>query len=267
MTEQSLSYDKSTIDFTTIIGIILTIILIIVGITIDSNIRPFINLPSFIIVLAGTFLITTSCFSFKDIIRGHITIAKLAFTSYEDASISAANAVKMAIFARKNGINTLEDYSKTHNFSKFLIQGIELIADQTAPEEIEKLFTQEIIATAEQQSKIISILRKSAEVAPAMGLIGTIIGLVQMLSSLNDMSKIGPAMAIALLTTFYGTILAYVVFFPLASKLEDNAKERILVSKIYLKALLSVSKGENPRILEKQVNSMISPSKQINIIT
>jgi chemotaxis protein MotA len=109
------------------------------------------------------------------------------------------------------------------------------------------------------------MLRKAAEIAPAMGLIGTLIGLVQMLSELDNPSNIGPNMALALLTTLYGALLAFMVFTPLASKIERNSDEELLLDKIYLHSIISISIQENPRMLERKINTILPPSKRIRV--
>ncbi|HLF58773.1 MAG TPA: MotA/TolQ/ExbB proton channel family protein, partial [Alphaproteobacteria bacterium] len=117
--------------------------------------------------------------------------------------------------------------------------------------------------TSARHIKGASVLRKGAEVAPAMGLIGTLVGLVQMLGRLDDPGTIGPAMAVALLTTFYGAVLANVVLAPLASKLERNSREELLVKHIFLMAASSIARQENPRRLEMLLNSVLPPSKRV----
>ena len=102
-----------------------------------------------------------------------------------------------------------------------------------------------------------------AEFSPAMGLIGTLIGLVQMLGNLQDPANIGPSMAVALLTTFYGAVLANMVFMPLAAKLERNSSEETLISTIYMMGASSVGRQENPRRLENLINSIVSPEDRI----
>ena len=108
-------------------------------------------------------------------------------------------------------------------------------------------------------------MRKAAEVAPAMGLIGTLVGLVQMLGRLDDPTSIGPAMAVALLTTLYGAILANMLFAPLATKLERNATEEALVNQIYLTGLNSILRQENPRRLELQLNTLLPPAQRLRV--
>ncbi len=111
--------------------------------------------------------------------------------------------------------------------------------------------------------KSAGVFRKAAEVSPAMGLIGTLVGLVQMLGNLEDPSSIGPSMAVALLTTFYGAILAHMVFSPLASKLERNSDEEALVQNFYLLGAASIVRQENPRRLEMVLNALLPPASRL----
>jgi chemotaxis protein MotA len=109
------------------------------------------------------------------------------------------------------------------------------------------------------------MLRRASEIAPAMGLIGTLIGLVQMLGALDDPTKIGPFMALALLTTLYGALLAYMVLTPLASKIDRNSDEELLINKIYLLSIISIGHQENPRKLERMINSVLPPAKRVSV--
>jgi chemotaxis protein MotA len=115
----------------------------------------------------------------------------------------------------------------------------------------------------QRHHKSASVLKKAAEFAPAMGLIGTLIGLVQMLGNLDDPASIGPSMAVALLTTFYGAVLANMVFSPMASKLERNSGEEAIVNSIYVMGASSIGRQENPRRLEMLLNSVLPPAKRI----
>ncbi|MCW8835765.1 MAG: MotA/TolQ/ExbB proton channel family protein, partial [Rhodospirillales bacterium] len=133
----------------------------------------------------------------------------------------------------------------------------------TPGEEVEAIMRQDMHATIQRHSKSTNVLRKAAEFAPAMGLIGTLIGLVQMLGNLDDPSTIGPSMAVALLTTFYGAVLANMVFMPLASKLERNSGEEALVNNVFLLGATSIGRQENPRRLEMLLNSLLPPTKRV----
>jgi chemotaxis protein MotA len=119
-------------------------------------------------------------------------------------------------------------------------------------------------ATLQRHAKGAGVLRKAAEYAPAMGLIGTLIGLVQMLGNLDDPSAIGPAMAVALLTTFYGAVLANMLLSPLAAKLERNSEDEALLNLVYLTAAVSMGRQENPRRLEMLLNSILPPAKRVH---
>jgi chemotaxis protein MotA len=119
-------------------------------------------------------------------------------------------------------------------------------------------------ATIGRHQKGANIMKKAGDIAPAMGLIGTLIGLVQMLGNLDDPSSIGPSMAVALLTTFYGAVLANMVFMPLAAKLERNSGEEELLNSVYMVGAVSIGRQENPRRLEMLINSILPPSKRVS---
>jgi chemotaxis protein MotA len=130
-------------------------------------------------------------------------------------------------------------------------------------EDAEDVMRRELGAMLGRHRKSISVLRRAAEITPAMGLIGTLIGLVQMLGRLEDPSAIGPAMAVALLTTFYGAVLAHMVLNPLASKLERNSAEEALIGQLNLVAAGSIGRQENPRRLEMMLNSLMPPARRV----
>ncbi len=142
----------------------------------------------------------------------------------------------------------------------FLTKAISMVADGFPVEEVERVMRREIDEMTGRHRKSASVLRKAAEIAPAMGLIGTLIGLVQMLGNLDDPSTIGPAMAVALMTTFYGAVLANMLFAPLAAKLERNSAEEALVYNVYLLAAVSIGRKENPRRLEMLLNALLPPA-------
>jgi chemotaxis protein MotA len=143
-------------------------------------------------------------------------------------------------------------------------RGMSMAIDGTPGEEIERIMQRELQATSHRNTRTVSILRKAADISPAMGLIGTLVGLVQMLGNLEDPSTIGPSMAIALLTTFYGAILANMVFTPLASKLERNSADETLINTLYVMAAASIGRQENPRRLEMLLNTVLPPDHTVD---
>jgi len=238
----------------TLLGIVAGFGLIISAMIIGGSPWDFVNLQSVLIVLGGTIAITVVSFSVKDLMQ--IPSALWRMMSY--------TMIKIAEKARSGGVIALDQVSKTLDDEPFLQKGLELAIDGAKPEEIENILKQEIYSNATIQSKSVDLLRRSAEVAPAMGLIGTLVGLVQMLGNLSDPSTIGPAMAVALLTTFYGAILAHMVLIPLSSKAERNSHNESTLSLLYLTGVLSIGREENPRRLEMQLNAMLPQKNRIN---
>jgi chemotaxis protein MotA len=177
---------------------------------------------------------------------------------------AAQRILHLADTARRNGPLVIEDAAKKLNPSRFLSQAIMLVVDGFPAEEIQPILDTDIQATRERHVRSAGVLRRAGEVAPAMGLIGTLVGLVQMLGNLDDPASIGPAMAVALLTTFYGAILANMVFHPLANKLERNSEIEAMVNQIYMLGAASISRQENPRRLEMAINSILSPAQRVN---
>jgi chemotaxis protein MotA len=180
-----------------------------------------------------------------------------------DMQDEALKVIELADAARKNGVLSLQNYLDGREFNPYLVRAINLAIDGSDASDIERVMSQDIISMAERHRRGISIFRKSAEVAPGMGLIGTLIGLVQMLDKLEDPSSIGPAMAVALLTTLYGAILSFMFFSPLASKLERNSRDEAVIKNIYLQGAISIARVENPRNLQELLNTILPPAKRV----
>lgn len=250
-------------DIATIAGIVGAFVLIIIAMLLGGSPLAFLDAPSVLIVLGGTFAVTMSCFSLPEMFGAGKVIMK-AFFKQGQSPVDAANRVlELADMARKQGLLNIQSTIEELEGEPFLHKGLMMVVDGTPGEEVEKTMRQDIQSTASRHTKSASILRKAAEVSPAMGLIGTLVGLVQMLGNLDDPSTIGPSMAIALLTTFYGAVLANVVFSPLASKLERNSAEELQTRSVYLLGTSSISRQENPRRLETQINTVLPPAKRV----
>lgn len=247
-------------DLSTFIGILLAAALIGTAIWMGGSPKSFIDLPSVLIVLGGTFAVTTACFSFKEVYKAFGLILKTIFYHQEDPATAAHKIIQMAEEARKNGVLALQGMTGGNSL---LSRGIGMVVDGMEPDTAERILRQDIQARMERHQRGVSILRKASEISPAMGLIGTLIGLVQMLGNLDDPSSIGPAMAVALLTTLYGATLAYVVLQPLASKLERNSQEELLTEQVYMKGVACIGKRENPRRIEMLLNTILPPEKRL----
>lgn len=254
---------KTKFDIATILGLILGFSLIFIAILMGGGGTDFIDLPSIMIVLGGTFAATTICFSIEEMKQAFTATINALFRSIKNPQISATKAMQLAEIARAKGPLFLQTLNQQFSNERILYKGIELITDITATEDVARILYQEAAAIEVSQFQSAQVLQKASEFAPAMGLIGTLVGLIHMLGHLNDPAIIGPSMAVAILTTFYGAILANLVFAPLASKLLKISQDDALINKIYTITILSMSKQENPRQLETQLNSILPPDKRI----
>jgi chemotaxis protein MotA len=191
-------------------------------------------------------------------------VAQAVFRTARDPSAAAIHMLQIAEIARRQGNLAIQQYLPGLASAGMFYRGMSMAIDGTPGEEIERIMQRELQATSHRNTRTVSILRKAADISPAMGLIGTLVGLVQMLGNLEDPSTIGPSMAIALLTTFYGAILANMVFTPLASKLERNSADETLINTLYVMAAASIGRQENPRRLEMLLNTVLPPDHTID---
>lgn len=251
-------------DASTLVGMIGATSLVIGAILLGSSALIFLNVPSFLIVVGGTLCVMLASYNFKDIIRSLPTIAAVLKASRRSPAHVALEMVRLAEFLRTKNLLELQDGTlQSLQNDKMLYEALTLVVDNAPEKEIAHLMRESITATVSRANKTAAILRKGAEVSPAMGLIGTLIGLVQMLANMDDPSTIGPAMAVALLTTFYGMLMATLLFNPLAAKVERNADEENLIHRLQMTGALSISRRENPRRLEMLLNGILPPSHHI----
>ncbi len=254
---------RPAVDLATVVGLACGLGLIAIAIVVGGSPRAFVNGPSLLIVLGGTFSAVTICFSLADVVASLRLASQAVFLSVRDSRDAALHVLELADTARRFGVLRLQRSLPELARHPFLHKGVSLAVDGMSGTAVEAIMTQDLQATAARHAAGADVLRKAAEYAPAMGLIGTLIGLVQMLANLDDPSSIGPSMAVALITTLYGAILANLVFSPLAAKLDRNAAEETLVHQIYLLAAVSISRQENPRRLELLINSVLPPARRV----
>lgn len=254
---------RSALDLATVVGLLCGFALIGAAIVLGGSPASFVDLPSVLIVVGGTLAVTTVCFTPLEMARTVRVLSKTVFRSARDPADAAVQVLQIAEAARRRSVLALQEMLGSLENEPFLHKGLSLIVDGTPGDEIESILRRDMHATALRHQSSASVLRKAAEFAPAMGLIGTLIGLVQMLGNLDDPSSIGPSMAVALITTFYGAVLANMVFSPLAAKLDRNSAEETLVNSLYLMAAGSIGRQENPRRLEMLLNSVLPPAKRV----
>ncbi len=257
-------------ELSTLLGITASLCLIIAAITLgnQAQIGSYFDMPAILIVFGGTFFVTCASYTIGDVLKALSISGQTLFYTSADKRQIVANCVRLAEKSKREGILSMQKSKDLYrNMNEFFVRHLNLIIDGLGAGDAEKIMVQEILSIRDRHKKASEILRKAAEVAPSMGLIGTLIGLVQMLGNLNDPSKIGPAMAVALLTTLYGAIAAFVILTPLSQKLEKNSKDEIELLKIYGDAIIAIAKQEGPIRLEMKMNAALSPEDRVKIFS
>ncbi|WP_066172972.1 flagellar motor protein MotP [Bacillus marinisedimentorum] len=252
------------LDVLTPVGIFIGLSMLLLGIYTHSGLSQlpsFMQASSMVIVLggiAGGLLIN---FNVKEI-KLTFRIMKEAFrTNESDLGGLIKTFIKLADKARKAGLLSLESELDQIR-DPFLKKGILLAVDGADPEMIRDIMNAEIAALEERHRKGRSIIEKAGEYAPAWGMLGTIVGLILMLKNLNDPTALGPNMAIALLTTFYGSLLANLVFNPMASKLENKTGEEVFLKEIVIEGIIGIQSGQNPTFLEEKLSAFLSEEEK-----
>lgn len=245
-------------DLATIIGIIATFGLIIGSILVGGSLTNFVDVPSLMIVVGGTFGVVLMNFPFAQVLGSFkVAIHALRFRAPE---IMEQNAllVRFAESSRREGILSLE--SELNNISDaFLQRGLQLLIDGIDPDKLETMLEDELAALQARHAQGAQFFDVMGGTAPALGLIGTLIGLVLMLQSMDDPSTIGPSMAVALLTTFYGAIISTCVAMPVANKLRVRNNEEAQSKQLIIKGLMGIARGENPRLLMQSLQVELAP--------
>ncbi len=254
---------RSRFDFGTVFGLITGFGLILAAIAISGTITSFVNLPGLLIVFGGTFAVTAVSYSPSDLAQAARALGTTLIQRERDVQAAANQMLHLVEVVRRQNVLAIEQLLPRFRREPFLQKALTMVVDGSSGDQIERVMRQEMRSAAARHEKTIGVLRRAAEAAPAMGLIGTLVGLVQMLGHLQDPTSIGPTMAVALLTTFYGAVLAHVVFAPLASKLEQNSADENLIKNVYIAGATAMGRRENPRHLEMMLNSILPPSLRV----
>lgn len=248
-------------DIATILGILCGFSLVIAAITMGGGIGWFINIPSLMIVFGGTIGVTLVNYPLKSVL-GVMGVLKNALFHKELSAIEIIkNLVEFSRVARREGILALQSLIKQIN-DPFLVKGVNLAIDGLEPHVIQEILEIEIEKLEKRHKFGAEVFTTMGTFAPAMGMLGTLIGLVQMLMQMNDPGKIGPAMAVALITTFYGMIIAYMICLPIAGKLKTRSSQEILIKQLMIEGIKSIQSGDNPRIVEQKLIAFIEPKKR-----
>jgi chemotaxis protein MotA len=240
-----------------VVGLSLAIGLVVLGAVMGGNPMTFMSLEGFALVLGGTAASALIQFSTRDL-RGALEAARsVLFLPHEQPADRISYVLDLSRRVRDQGVLILEQEARL-SADPFLRLGLELTVDGQSPDEIARILQREMRTSNDQAWRSVQVWETMGNFAPAMGLIGTLIGLIHMLGSLQDASTVGPAMSLALVATLYGSVAANLFFFPMAGKLRVVAQERELSKDITLEALVSVARSESPLMLEQRLQSYVS---------
>ncbi len=252
-------------DIASLLGLVLGMVMVVFGIISNgASIPGYIDRASVIITIGGSIAGVLGSHKLKDFIGGFKSIALAFKEEAMDAGAVISNIINLANVARKEGLLALEEASGEID-DPFLKKGIMLVVDGTDAELVRGILETELTCLEERHKKVIGFWEKWAELGPAWGMIGTLIGLVNMLNNMEDAAAIGPAMAVALLTTLYGSLIANWLCTPIASKMKVNNDLEVIVKEVMVEGLLSIQAGENPRVIEEKLKSFLSPAVRDDI--
>lgn len=256
-------------DLATLIGLALAFVLMIFGMTFDAktmsflfgNVMSFIDVPSILITFGGAFMATMAACSMKDFVAGMKSISLTFKAPNLDTQKVIMNIIDISNVARKEGLLALEETASNID-NEFLKKGLLLVVDGTEPDLVRSIMETELVNVEIRHKKNIAFWGALGAAGPAWGMIGTLIGLVNMLKNLSDPSTIGPSMAVALITTFYGSVLANWICTPVSSKLSSNNDVEMHAMEIIIEGILSIQAGENPRVIEEKLKSFLAPKER-----
>jgi len=224
-----------------------------------GDISIFINGPSIAIVLGGSFFATMAKFGLGQFLGAMKVAAKSFVFKIDDPEELIEEIVVLADMARKGGLLSLEGREINN---KFLEKGVQLLVDGHDPEVVKVMMSKDRSLAEQRHQNGAAIFAALADVAPSMGLVGTIIGLVAMLSNMTDPKTIGPAMAVAMLTTLYACLMAFAICSPIADKLKLRAAQEVMIKNLIIDALLAIQSGQNPRIIDSMLRTYLPEGRR-----
>lgn len=244
-------------DIMSVVGSLLATLFVLFGILTGGSILTFIDIPSVLIVVGGTIgaLLMSSK---KDNAKQLIQVSLVAFKEKKINSLEIIEKLsEWSLKARKEGLMGLESVAEEEN-NPFIKKGLMMVVDGMEPETVKSVLILKMKGINERHKNNRALLDTGAALAPAFGMIGTLIGLINMLKSLSDPSTIGPQMAVALITTFYGSMLANMLFMPMSKKLKAKTAEELNQKEMIIEGLVSIQSGENTNIMKEKLLSFLS---------
>ena len=254
-------------DIASITGIILGVVMFVFGVISGNGnlVRDFIDGPSIVITIGGSLASTLAAHKLADFINGLKSILLTFQSPKADVGEVIRHIIDLSNIARKEGLLALDEAANGIE-DEFLKKGVMLVVDGTDPELVRGIMEADLISVEERHKVNIGFWQRWGSLGPAWGMIGTLIGLINMLAKLDDPTTIGPAMAVALVTTLYGSLISNWLCTPTAAKLQVNNDEELRIKEITVEGLLSIQAGENPRVIEEKLKSFLSPKMRENVL-
>ncbi len=248
---------KKRFAFTTFIGLAGGLACIAVSIIEGGNLSLFINIPSFLIIVGGTVCVLVMSFPFS-VLKTLGKVIRSAFVQESHDPIDDINTLSdLCVYSRKNGLLALEKYSENIH-EPFLKKGLNLVVDGIDRDVLEASMSSEIYHIHKRHKAGVSMVSMIASVAPGLGLVGTYVGLIPMLTNMMDPEKLGPMMAIELVSSFYGGVIANIIFSPMAKRLQSNNEKEKERNELLLEGLLGIRDGKNPRLLREEMMAYLT---------
>lgn len=255
------------LDLASILGLLLCAIVVVYGILVGQSgvevLLDFYDVSSVFITFGGSLccvlIMSHSIGGFFNNLKSIKLVLKRQPSNEEE---TIKNVIELSNIARKEGLLSLEEAANRVD-DEFLKKGILLIVDGTDPELVRNILETELDCIEARHLEIVKFWDSMAAMGPAWGMIGTLIGLINMLKNMSDVSTVGPNMAVALITTFYGAMLANWICIPISTKLKANNAKEIMIKDVMVEGLLSIQAGENPRVIEEKLKSFLSPVRRM----
>ena len=246
-------------DLATLIGLLGAFGIVVAAMVLGGSVLVFVNVPSLLIVIAGTLMVVLMKFNLGQFLGAVKVAAKAFIFKLDKIDELIPKVVELADVSRKGGLLALEGQEISNDFLK---EGVKMLVDGHDGDVVRDVLSKDMKQTTERHSWGAKVFTAMGDVAPAMGMIGTLVGLVQMLSAMDDPKSIGPSMAVALLTTLYGAMLANMLAIPIADKLELRRTEEGRLKSMCIDALMAIQAGQNPRVIESMLKAYLASSKR-----
>ncbi len=251
-------------DIASILGLVICFVMILVGIATSGGLQSipsYIDIPSIFITFGGAFSCVLAGSTLKDFLAGIKSFGLIFKVPEDDTTDMILKIIDLSNVARKEGLLALEEAAGDIE-DDFMRKGILLIVDGTDPELVRAIMETELVSMDSRHKSMIGFWDQVAAMGPAWGMIGTLVGLVNMLNNMSDAAAIGPNMAVALITTLYGSLLANWICAPVSSKMKTRNEAEIMRREIMIEGLLSIQAGENPRVIEEKLKSFMAPTER-----